>query len=186
MIEVEGEGEFPLFTPEYKINGVKDIIDFLNGKIQLPPYYNVAWTYNCNMLLPNGNTIFFTSGNDKTKKDDKGKNEIIIEGEKGKIRVNRGGPMNSGKLTGKPIEEIMASEEEKQWLDDEVAKLYRNMPRKGHMANFFHCIKTGELPISDVFTHLNALNSCHMANIAMMLQAESEVGSGKVRVHRRR
>jgi myo-inositol 2-dehydrogenase / D-chiro-inositol 1-dehydrogenase len=164
VVEVDGEGDFPLFTPEYKINGPADIIDFLNGKIQLPPYYNVAWTYNCNMLLPNGNTIFFTSGNDKTKTGDRGKNEIIIEGEKGKIRVNRGG------ITGKPVRDIMASEKDKQWLNDEVAKLYRNMPRKGHMANFFHCIKTGELPISDVFTHLNAVNSCHMANIAMMLK----------------
>jgi len=169
VVEVEGEGEFPLFTPEYNINNINDILDFINGKISLPPYYNVAWTYNCNMLLPNGNTIFFTSGYDKTIKDDKGKNEIIIEGEKGRIRVNRG-PDNRGNLTGKPVEEIMASEEEKKWLDDEVGKLYRNMPREGHMANFFHCIRTGELPISDVFTHLNALNSCHMANIAMMLK----------------
>jgi myo-inositol 2-dehydrogenase/D-chiro-inositol 1-dehydrogenase len=164
VIEVEGEGDFPLFNPEYKINKVADIVDFLNGKIKLPSYYNVAWTYNCNMLLPNGNTIFFTSGNDKTKPGDRGQNEIIISGEKGRIRVNR------GRLTGKPIEEINASESEKKWLDDEVAKLYRHMPRTSHMGNFFHCIKTGELPISDVFTHLNAVNSCHFANIAMMVK----------------
>jgi myo-inositol 2-dehydrogenase/D-chiro-inositol 1-dehydrogenase len=169
VIEVEGEGDFPLFTPQYKINKVNDIIDFLNGKITLPPYYNVAWTYNCNMLLPNGNTIFFTSGNDKNKPNDRGKNEIIISGDKGRIRVNRG-PNGQGSLTGKPVEEIMASESEKKWLDDAVAKLYRNMPRKGHMANFFHCTRTGQLPISDVFTHLNSINSCHMANIAMMLK----------------
>jgi myo-inositol 2-dehydrogenase / D-chiro-inositol 1-dehydrogenase len=169
VIEAKGEGEFPLFTPEHDINNAKDIIDFLNGKKTLPPYYNVAWCFDCDMLLPNGNTIHLTSGNDKTKLNDKGKNEIIISGDKGKIRVNRG-QKNNGNLTGKIVETIMASETEKQWLEGEVAKLYRNMPRQGHMANFFHCIETGEKPISDVFTHLNSVNSCHMANISMMLK----------------
>ncbi|HEY4761662.1 MAG TPA: hypothetical protein VIH42_13870, partial [Thermoguttaceae bacterium] len=169
IIEAEGQGDFPLFTPEFGINNVSDIADFLNGKKTLPPSYNVPWTFDCNMLLPNGNTIFFTSGNDKKNPKDRGKNEIIISGKNGKIRVNRG-PDNKGNLTGKIVEEINASQQEKQWLEEEVAKLYRNMPREGHMANFFHCIKTGETPISDVFTHLNSLNSCHMANIALMVK----------------
>ncbi len=89
-IEAEGQGAFPLFAPEFNINNTRDIIDFLNGKITLPPSYNVTRSFNCNLLLPNGNTIFLTSGNDKNKKDDRGKNEIIISGEKGRIRVNRG------------------------------------------------------------------------------------------------
>ena len=37
------------------------------------------------------------------------------------------------------------------------------------MANFFDCIKDRSLPISDVFTHCNTVNACHMANIAMLL-----------------
>jgi myo-inositol 2-dehydrogenase / D-chiro-inositol 1-dehydrogenase len=163
-IEADGQGEFPLFNADYGINDANDIIDFLNGKKNLPAIYNVAWCFDCDYLLPNGNTIHLTSGNDKTNKDDRGKNEIIIQGDKGKIRVNRGG------LTGKLINAINADESEKKWLDEEVAKIYRNMPLKSHMANFFHCIETGELPISDVFTHCNAMNACHMANISMMLK----------------
>jgi len=43
------------------------------------------------------------------------------------------------------------------------------MPLTSHMANFFHCIRTGEKPISDVWSHCNSVNACHMANISMLL-----------------
>ena len=116
--------------------------------------YNVAEQFDCNLKLRNGNTINLTSG----------KNELIIQGEKGRIRVNRGG------LTGKLVEEIQADQSESERLNQEVAKLYRGMPMKGHMANFFHCVKERIKPISDVWTHCNSVNACHMANVAMFLK----------------
>lgn len=144
----QGTGEWPGMPADV------NIIDFLNGKVQIPPSYNVAKSFDVDMELPNGNTIKLLSG----------KNELIIEGEKGKLRVNR------GSLTGKIIDEINADPTEKEWLDKEVAKLYRNMPIHGHMANFFHCVATRELPISDVYTHTKSVNACHMANITMLLK----------------
>ena len=78
--------------------------------------------------------------------------------------------MNRRGLTGKPVEEIAASASDQVWLDGEVTKLSRGLPLGGHMANFFHCIKTRERPISDVWSHVNAVNACHMANIAMLLK----------------
>jgi len=119
----------------------------------LPVSYNVANRFRVDMKLPGGNEITLFSG----------PNELIISGEKGKIRVNR------GSLTGSPVEEINASEQDRKWLDEEVNKLYRNMPMQGHMANFFHCVKTREKPISDVWTHCSSVNACHIANISMLL-----------------
>ncbi len=58
---------------------------------------------------------------------------------------------------------------DKAWLDAEVAKLYSGKPIHGHMANFFDCVKDRSQPISDVYTHCNSVNACHMANIAMLL-----------------
>jgi myo-inositol 2-dehydrogenase/D-chiro-inositol 1-dehydrogenase len=144
-IEVEGKGDFPL--------GTEGVLAMLRGEKPCvePNSYNVARTFDCNMILPNGNTIQLYSG----------PNELVIEGELGKIRVNR------GSLTGKPIDDL--SDADKQWLDEEVKKLYRNMPIEGHMANFFHCVKTREKPISDVWTHTKSVNACHMANLAMLL-----------------
>ncbi|MEO2050091.1 MAG: Gfo/Idh/MocA family oxidoreductase [Pirellulales bacterium] len=152
---VEGHGTFP------GLPYTKNVLDFLNGRIELPNRYNVAKNFDCHMKLPNDNTINLVSK----------RNELIIEGNKGKIRVNRGG------LSGKPVEEIAASGKDSQWLKEEVAKLYRHMPFEKkhdghlvHMSNFFHCIKTREMPISDVWTHCNTVNACHMANIAMLLK----------------
>ena len=148
VVEAEGKGEFP-GLPE----GV-DVLAFLNGETKIPAAYNVAKTFNVKMKTDNGNTIRLTSG----------KNELIIGGSKGKIRVNRGG------LSGKLIEAIAKSKDDTQWLEEEVAKLYRGMRQKGHMQNFFDCVKSREMPISDVWTHTTSVNACHIANIAMMVQ----------------
>ena len=48
--------------------------------------------------------------------------------------------------------------------------LPRQADAAGHMANFFDCVKDRSLPISDVYSHCNSVNACHMANIAMLLE----------------
>lgn len=149
VVEAEGKGSFPL--------GRETMRDVLLGKkpfASLPPSYNVASSFDCTLALANGNTIRLVSG----------PNDLTIEGEKGKIVVNRG-----NKLVGDPVKAIQASDAEKAWLEEEVRKLYRGMPRRGHMGNFFHCVKTREKPISDVWTHVSSVNACHIANIAMLL-----------------
>ncbi len=159
IISAQGTGEWPGLPKDI------NLVEFLAGKVTIPPYYNVAKSFDVDMELPNGNTIKLLSG----------PNELVIEGDKGKIRVNR------GSLTGKPIEEINASQKDKQWLEEEVAKLYRGMPINGHMANFFHCVKTRELPISDVHTHTKSVNACHMANLAMLLKRKVKWDPAKYR-----
>ena len=144
---VEGQCNFPL--------GRELMRDTLLGKKpfeDLPVTYNVANKFRVDMKLPNGNELTLFSGG----------NELIISGEKGKIRVNR------GSLTGKPVDEIENSPADKAWLAEEVDKLYGG-PRQGHMKNFFNAVKSREKPISDVWTHCNSVNSCHMANISMLL-----------------
>ena len=91
-------------------------------------------------------------------------NGIWFEGEKGKIFVNR------GKLTGKPIEEIDASQTDKEWLDEEVVKLYGGTQPGDHMRHFFECLKERKFTISDPFTHHRTMTSCHLCNIAILLK----------------
>jgi len=148
VVEAEGKGHFPGLPNDV------NIFEFLNGKVKIPPCFNVAGSFDCHLRLPNDNTIQLVSKS----------NELIIEGEKGKIRVNR------GSLTGKPVEVINNNPAEKEWLDAEVVKLYRGKKPGSHMRDFFECIKDRSLPISDVFTHANSVNTCHMANIAMLLK----------------
>jgi predicted dehydrogenase len=152
VVQAEGKGVFPGIPPG------TDLVAFLNGRATLPPQFNVAHEFDCRLTLANGNTINLTSGN----------NELIISGDKGRIRVNR------GSLTGEVVEQINADPQRRQWLDQEVHKLYRGMPIEGHMANFLHCVKTGDKPISDVWTHCSSVNACHMANIAMFVNRKIE------------
>ena len=117
-----------------------------------PNCYNVARNFHSTMEFANGNKIVLFSG----------KNELLIAGDKGRIRVNR------GSLSGAPVEAIKNSKAETDWLNEEVEKLYggKVVP---HMKNFFDCVKSRQQPISDVFTHHRSVSVCHLANIAMLL-----------------
>jgi predicted dehydrogenase len=94
-------------------------------------------------------------------------NGVTIEGDKGKIFVNR------GRLTGAPVEAL----EDNPLPEDAIAKVYKNLPMVGdgrgaHWATFLHCVKTRQEPISDVHSHMRALNVCHLAGISARLGRE--------------
>ncbi len=143
---VGGTGDFPVLAASDACTA-----DCLDGRATLPCSYNVARDFDCQMNLGNGNAIRLLSG----------KNELILSGDQGRIRVNRRG------LSGKPVEELNAAEQE--WLDEEILNLCKGKKPGNHMANFFQCVRDRSLPISDVFTHVSSVNACHMANISMIL-----------------
>jgi len=148
-VEIEGEGHLP--------QGRGPTLAMITGKIpptKLPNGFNTATTFNIRLKFADGNTIIVRHGPD---------NGVLIEGEKGRIFVNR------GRLTGAPIEEIEASEKDTAWLDQEVVKLYHGVEPTTHMDNFINCVKDRSTPISDVFTHHRSVSSCHLCNIAILI-----------------
>ncbi len=142
----------------------QQVLDFLLGKIpakDMPVAYNVASKFDVDIKLSTGNTIKLISGT----------NELLIEGEDGRIRVNRG-KKNEGKLTGKPVEEIDADPKATEEIEALMAEIYGgSLPAEklGHMQNFFDCIKSGKQPVANVPDHIRAVNACHLANIAMLV-----------------
>ena len=74
--------------------------------------------------------------------------------------------MNRGKITGKPIEEKWDA---KHFDASDLLRLYKQKPAEGHKNNFYRCISEGGLPVSDVYTHVQAMNTCHLAAIAARL-----------------
>lgn len=114
--------------------------------------FNTAATFDCTLRFPNENEIRLVSG----------KNELLIEGELGRIRVNRGG------ITGKPVEDLSA--EDQEWLNQEIIKLCHGKQPGNHMGNFFECIRDRGQPISDVWSHHRSASACHLANIAIALK----------------
>ena len=53
--------------------------------------------------------------------------------------------------------------------DADLQTLYKGKPFEGHKENFYRCIREGGLPVSDVFSHIIAMNTCHLAAIAARL-----------------
>lgn len=93
-------------------------------------------------------------------------NGVLIEGEKGRIFVNR------GKLTGKPVEDL----KDNPLPEDALQKAYKGFPipedlrgKQAHWENFLRCIRERKQPISDVNSHMDALNVCHLAGISARL-----------------
>ena len=106
-----------------------------------------------------------------------GGNGVLIEGDRGRIKVNR------GRLVGKPAEEL----KDNPLPEGAIEKAYRNFPmefnrHKNHWANFFHCTRERIDPISDVDSHLKAINLCHLANISARFGREMVWDAKKGRI----
>ncbi|MDR3110903.1 MAG: Gfo/Idh/MocA family oxidoreductase [Planctomycetaceae bacterium] len=107
-------------------------------------------------------------------------NGVLFEGTKGKIHVSR------GRLKGKPFEDIGGKlndrggsvayrdmpELQKALPWEDYVKLFKGKQPEGHKQNFIRCIKEGGLTISDVTSHLQTMNSCHLCCIAARLNRE--------------
>jgi len=153
VVEARGTAKFMAVERE-------KVRDFLLGKVppqDMPLAYYVAHEFDVDLKLSTGHTIKLVSG----------PNELLIEGEGDRrIRVSRKG------LTGKPAEEVDADPKAKQEIEQRMAELYGgSLPAEklGHMTNFFDCIRTGAQPVANVPDHVRAVNACHVANIAMLL-----------------
>lgn len=130
-------------------------VPFRDGYPALKDQYNTPTQFNLTAQLKGGTKLVIRSH---------GGNGVLIEGTKGRIFVNR------GKLTGKPVEQLADS----PLPEGAIQQAYGGMPmpynrHENHWANFFHCVRERSEPISDVTSHLRAIDICHLANISIRL-----------------
>ncbi len=126
-------------------------VPFKDGSPTVDDCYNTADDFAVNCTFQSGVEMTVTS---------RGDNGILFEGTKGRMFVNR------EKITGTPIEEQWDKD---QFTDADVVNLYKGKPFEEHKKNFYRCIREGGLPVSDVFSHIAAMNTCHLAAIAARL-----------------
>ena len=119
-----------------------------NGYPTVDDCFNTADDYAIVCKFANGVEMTVTS---------RGDNGILFEGTKGKMFVNR------GKIVGKPVEENW---DEGKYTDADRVRLYKGKPFEDHKRNFYRCLREGGLPVSDVFSHVQVLNACHLCAIA--------------------
>ena len=125
-----------------------------NGNPTLDDRYNAPHRFTVHAQFPNDVLMEITS---------EGRNGILVEGTKGRIFVNR------GTIAGKPIEDLASNPLPGGWLED----LYRGKLVE-HVHNFFDCIASRKQPASDVWSHVAAINTCHLSNIAIRLKRQIE------------
>jgi predicted dehydrogenase len=129
----------------------KHPVPYEDGYATVDDHYNTAHDYAVVCKFDNGIEMTVTS---------RGDNGITFEGTEGRIFVNR------GKITGKAIDEKW---DDGKYTDEDVQALYKGKPFEGHKENFFRCIREGGLPVSDVYSHVQAMNTCHLSAIAARL-----------------
>lgn len=127
-------------------------VEFKDGFPVDKTQYNTATKFNLSVNYADGAKMIIRHDTD---------NGVLITGEKGRIFVNR------RKLTGKPVEDL----KDNPLPEDAIKKVYKNLPmeaneRKQHWANFLHCHREQIEPISDVHSHMEMLNICHLAGIS--------------------
>ncbi len=129
----------------------KHPVPYKDGYPTKDDQYNTSHDYSVKCKFENGIVMDVTS---------RGDNGILFDGTKGRLFVNR------GKIAGKPIEEEW---DKGEYTDEDRTRLYKGKPHEGHKQNFYRCIAEGGLPVSDVFSHVQAMNTCHLSAIAARL-----------------
>jgi predicted dehydrogenase len=131
-----------------KIDGsdAKHPVPFKDGCPTVEDCYNTSHDFAVKCTFPSGVEMVIDSRSD---------NGILFEGTKGRIFVNR------EKITGRPIEEEWDKD---RFTEADVVELYKGKPFEDHKQNFYRCIREGGLPVSDVFSHIMAMNTCHLSH----------------------
>ncbi len=114
---------------------------FIEGKAETKPgYYNTFTSFDFKFTYANGITATLQNKN----------HGVTFYGEKGEIYCNR------GKLSSNPesiLEEPLTANDIRLYTSD------------NHMQNWVDCVKSRELPITDVEIGHRSITMCHIANI---------------------
>ncbi len=157
-VAVTGKGEFgPGMDP-----AGYDVVGFFNGQVELPDSYNAAIKFKISLKYASGAVIEvndnYASEDGKTRFN----NGILFTGDAGRIFVAR------GKVSGAPYEQMTDGDKArvKQYIEEQLFQ----GPVTGHMQNFFDCLHDRQrTPVSDVVSHCDSMDSCHICNINLLL-----------------
>ena len=133
----------------------KHPVPFENGYPTVDDCYNTSHEFEILCTFASGvEMILCSHSNDG--------NGILFEGSTGRMHVNR------ERIKGQPIDENA----HEQLTEQDYLELSHGKPYEDHKQNFLRCIKEGGQPISDVFSHVQAMQTCHLAAIAARLGRE--------------
>ena len=147
---------------------VEHPVPFVDGMPTQDDRFNCATAFNVRLTFEDGLILNVLDSADTEETPLGFGNGIMFQGEKGRFFVNR------GKLTGKPVEElennpIKESTLKGMYASGKVPTGEGESHALANMKSFMDCVKSHELPSSDVISHNKSMNVLHCINIAMRL-----------------
>jgi predicted dehydrogenase len=146
-----GEDEFGKGPIEIDGSDAQHPVPLVDGMPTQDASYNTSHDFAVVCKFASGVEMTVTS---------RGDNGITFEGTRGRMFVNR------GRISGTPIDEDWDAG---FYGQEDTTRLYKGKPFEGHKENFYRCIREGGLPVSDVYSHLQVMNTCHLSAIAARL-----------------
>ena len=131
-------------------------VPFEHGYPTVDDCYNTSHNFEISCKFADGFEMVVVSGSPDG-------NGILIEGTEGRMHVNR------GRIAGKPVQDGL----QRDLTEDDFTELCNGKSFDGwHKQSFLRCIRDGGKPISDVFSHIQTMHSCHLSAIAARLNRE--------------
>jgi predicted dehydrogenase len=143
-----GEGQGPV---EIDGSEAKHPVELVDGMPTVDDRYNTSHDFSVKCRFENGIEFDVTS---------RERNGILFEGSRGRLFVNR------DKITGVPVEEDWDAG---KYGREELSELYKGKPHEGHWENFYRTLSEGGQGVSDLDSHLQVMNTCHLCAIASRL-----------------
>lgn len=159
-VGLTGEGGGPISVEGLMAEHDCELVD---GMPQCNDRYNVATKFDVKcMYAP---TEWASQGVElHIVSDSKDGNGILFEGTEGRFHVSR------GRMKGGPVEAL----ESNPLPDGAMEEIYGGDLPGSHMENFINCVRTRATPISDVPSHVRAMDTLHLANISVRLGRKVE------------
>lgn len=133
-----------------------------NGHPTVHDQYQTATRFQVDCAMPDGCVLEIVSHS-------RHGNGVFFEGTKGNMHVSR------GRIKGNVYENEKVHE---KFTEEDYVALYKGKPLESdndmicHKKNMLRCIKEGGLPVSDLDSHVQEINLCHIACIATRLRRE--------------
>jgi predicted dehydrogenase len=154
-------GAHDMDIAQWAINEYPTSVSASGALPKTPNGYNVSTGFEGIINYPSGTQMVVA---------EQGRAGTLFEGEQGRIFVNR------GTLDGAPVEELQTHP-----LPRDEFQLYEfdNLERPervgkldaivNHMGNFFDCVESRNMPISDFESQHRSATTCHMLNLSIRL-----------------
>lgn len=173
VVEVSGSGTFP--------HGREATLEVMLGRKPFPSLPNFSSTvadYEATVRFAGGHELRI-DGLGRPPAEGRGANGLELAGERGKIWATRSGKEHS--LVGDVFKQAQAEKQDK--LTEMISQLCKGRLPKwvaatksigdivptSHMADFAHCVRSRQEPVSDVFSHHRVNTISQLTHIAMLV-----------------